>query len=86
MSLDNLRKIIDEIDVKLVKLLSRRIQIANQIGDEKKKFRVPVDDQNREAEVIANISELAKREDIDETEIRNIYKLIIGISKKVQDK
>jgi chorismate mutase len=86
MSLENLRKDIDEIDVNLVKLISLRIQIANQIGAEKKVFGVPVDDQNREAEVMSNISELARREGIEEAGIRDIYKIIIGISKKVQGK
>ena len=84
MNLENLRKNIDDIDARLVMLIGERLRVANQIGNEKKKRNIPVDDQSREAEVIDHVCTVAQGEGIDVEVVRKIYTLIIAGSKKVQ--
>ena len=55
MSLQDLRKTTDEIDIKIIKLLSERLKLARQIGQEKKESEKPIEDRHREAQVIKNV-------------------------------
>jgi len=52
MSLEDLRKKIDETDTKIVKLIGDRIRIAEEIGKEKKKQRKQIEDWKREHKVL----------------------------------
>jgi len=60
MSLDDLRKRIDEVDHELVKLLNERAQVVVEIGELKDKTDSPVYAPDREKEVLARISEANK--------------------------
>ncbi|MHC4354345.1 MAG: chorismate mutase, partial [Planctomycetota bacterium] len=57
MSLDDLRKNIDELDHKLVKLLNERARVVVDIGKLKTKTDKPVYAPDREKEVFERISE-----------------------------
>ena len=84
MSLDDLRKKIDETDAKIVKLMADRIRIVREIGDQKKKDGKQIEDIAREERVLENIRALAREEDLNQEDIESIYRQIVTISKNVQ--
>lgn len=84
MSLEELRKKIDEADTKIVKLIAERIRIAKDIGREKRKLGKQIEDAEREARVLDNVRRIAQEENINQKDIESIYKQIITISKSVQ--
>jgi chorismate mutase/prephenate dehydratase len=84
MSLEEMRKKIDEVDDKIVRLIAERIRDSQSIGDEKKKNSKPVEDAAREEKVLAHIKTIAREEKLDEKAIQNIYRQIIKSSKGIQ--
>jgi chorismate mutase/prephenate dehydratase len=84
MSLEEMRKKIDETDEKIVRLIAERIRESQSIGDEKKKNSKRVEDAAREEKVLAHIKAIAREEKLDEKEIQNIYRQIIKSSKGIQ--
>ena len=85
MSLEELRKKIDEADTKIVKLIAERMRIAQEIGKEKGKQRKQVEDVVREKRVLQNVRRIAREESINQEEIEDIYKQIVAISKSAQE-
>jgi chorismate mutase len=53
MTIDDLRRRIDEIDAELVRLLNARARCALEIGEIKKQLRLPVHQPEREHQVLA---------------------------------
>ncbi len=84
MSLEDLRKKIDETDTEIVRLIAQRMRIVQKIGDEKKKLGKQIEDTKREKRVLENVRSIAREEDINQDDIENIYKQIVTISKSVQ--
>jgi len=79
MSLKKIRNKIDSIDLELVKLINRRMQLAL----DSKSFKSSIIDKNREEEVLDNIeSELTKL--TSPLFMNNLYQLIFKESKKIQ--
>jgi chorismate mutase/prephenate dehydratase len=85
MSLEELRKKIDEADTKIVKLIAERMRIAQEIGREKGKQSKQVEDVVREKRVLQNVRRIAREESINQEEIEDIYKQIVAISKSAQE-
>jgi len=85
MSLEELRKKIDEADTKIVKLIAERMRIAQEIGREKGKQSKQVEDVVREKRVLQNVRRIAREESINQEEIEDIYKQIVAISKSTQE-
>ncbi|MBA7647335.1 Bifunctional chorismate mutase/prephenate dehydratase [subsurface metagenome] len=86
MSLEELRGKIDETDANIVKLISERIRIAQEIGEEKKKRGKQIDDKEREKGVLENIKSLARDENISQEVIERIYREIVTACKRTQGK
>jgi len=84
MSLEDLRKKIDEADTKIVKLIAERIRIAEEIGREKRKLGKQIEDAEREKRVLENIRGIAQEESINQEAIESIYRQIVTVSKSVQ--
>ena len=84
MSLEEMRKKIDEVDDKIVRLIAERIRESQSIGDEKKKNNRQVEDAAREEKVLAHIKAIAHEEKLDEKGIQNIYRQIIKSSRGIQ--
>ncbi len=80
MSLNRIRKEIDNIDRELIKLLSQRMSLAI----ESKKFKQKIEDISREEEIYSNLRLLAQEYDLDYRYIRNIYEIIFREGKKRQ--
>jgi len=84
MSLEDLRKQIDEADTQIAKLIAERIRIAEKIGREKKKLGKQIEDAEREERVLENVRRIAREENINQEAIESIYRQIVTISKGVQ--
>ncbi len=84
MSVEDLRKKIDETDARIVKLLAERIRIAEEIGKEKEGQSKQVEDKGREEIVLGKVRSIAREENINQEAIESIYRQIIAIAKSVQ--
>jgi chorismate mutase/prephenate dehydratase len=84
MSLDNLREEIDQIDKKMVKLIAERVEIAKQIGLEKNKRGIKIEDTDREKLVFEKVRSRAKTQELSPDQIESIYRKIIDTCKNVQ--
>ncbi len=84
MSLDELRNKIDDVDDRIVRLISKRIKIAEEIGEVKKKLGKQLEDLNREQVVLDNVREIAGQEGLSPEDIASIYRQIIATSKNME--
>jgi len=84
MSLEDLRKKIDETDTRIIRLIGERIRIAEEIGRGKKKRSEQIEDREREKAVLENVRNIAQGEDISQENIQSIYRQIIDASKSAQ--
>jgi chorismate mutase / prephenate dehydratase len=84
MSLEELRKAIDQTDAEILALLTRRIRISEQIGDAKKEQGIQVRDPGRESIVLERIKKLARENGLNETDVEAIYRQVIMASVSVQ--
>ena len=84
MSLEDLRRKIDEADAQVVKLLAERVRIAEEIGKEKQGQNKKVEDREREKVVLERVKGIAREENISPESIEGIYRQIITASRSVQ--
>jgi chorismate mutase len=81
--LDGWRKLIDEIDQKLVKLLNERSRCAVEIGHLKKKLDLPAWQPEREAEILRNVVK-ANGGPLDDAAIRRLFERIIDEARSLE--
>jgi chorismate mutase/prephenate dehydratase len=84
MSLDDLRRRIDDTDAKIVKLIAERIRIAEEIGRKKRQEGKQIEDREREKIVLEGVRSLAREEGLSPEDIENIYRQIVTASKRIQ--
>jgi len=84
MGLEDLRKRIDETDAEIVRLISRRIKIVEEIGREKEKQGKIIEDRVREQIVLANVKGIAQQENLSPEIIDSIYRQIITVCRASQ--
>ena len=84
MSLEDLRRKIDETDARIVKLIAERIRNAEAIGKEKREHGKQIEDVAREQRVLENVRRVAREENIDDEGIESIYRQIVTVSKSVE--
>lgn len=82
MSLDIIRKKIDETDEEILQLLHRRMELAV----ETRKYKFEVEDTFREDQIISKLTDLSKKHNLDVEFIKRIYQEIFTESKKRQMK
>jgi chorismate mutase/prephenate dehydratase len=84
MSLDDLRKKIDEIDARIVELIGERISIAEEIGQGKKEKNKLIEDRERELRVLENVRSMARDKNISQNDIEKVYRQIMEACKNIQ--
>ena len=84
MSLEDLRRKIDDTDTKIVKLIAERIRIADEIGNRKKGERKQIEDREREQMVLENVKSIAQEERVSQQDIESIYQQIVTACKRMQ--
>src|SRR5271155_4751093 len=83
MSVDDWRRRIDEIDLKLVELLNERANCALEIGHEKHLKGLPVYQPARENEILSNV-ERANPGPLPDTAIRRLFERIIDEARSLE--
>ena len=84
MSLDTLRLSIEETDRELISLISRRMEIALDIADEKKKQGLPVRIPDRAEVVLTRAAGEAEKQGLDPEQVRKIFSILIEMSEDMQ--
>lgn len=84
MSIEELRKKIDQIDLELLPLLNERFEAAKRIGELKKERGLPLSDLTREKEILSKIRSLGFCADVEDV-LENLYQEIFIFSKGLQD-
>jgi chorismate mutase len=83
MDIGDWRKKIDELDRKLVELLSERARAAVEIGRLKRNTNLPIYEPDRERIVFANVQE-TNRGPLPGRDLVRIYERIIDVMRNVQ--
>jgi chorismate mutase-like protein len=83
MTIDDWRRRIDEIDRKLVELLSERSRCVVEIGRQKHAEKLPLYQPEREREILANV-EQANRGPLADTAIRRLFERILDEARSVE--
>jgi len=83
MSLENLRKEIDNVDVQIVGLLNKRVLLSLQILEEKQKLKLPIYNQQREEQVIQNVIR-QNQGVLTAQQVESIFQVIIDICRTAQ--
>ena len=83
MDIEDWRKKIDELDRKLVELLSERARAAVEIGRLKRNTNLPVYEPDRERIVFANVQQ-ANPGPLPGRDLVRIYERIIDVMRNVQ--
>lgn len=83
MDIPEWRKKIDELDRKLVELLSQRAQAAHEIGKLKRKAGMPIYEPDREQAVFEKVRS-ANPGPLSDHDILNIYERIMDIMRQIQ--
>jgi len=83
MDIEDWRKKIDEIDRKLVALLSQRARAAVEIGKLKRNTAMPIYEPDRERVVFENVQE-ANRGPLPGRDLVRIYERIIDVMRNIQ--
>lgn len=84
MKLENLRKKIDTVDEKIIKLIADRFLIIEKIKFLKNMDHIPVLQNDREKEILKHIRLLSENYHLSEKFILKIWKEILRESKKIQ--
>jgi chorismate mutase len=84
MEIEKLRKDIDQLDDDLLNILSKRKQIAKEIGKIKKKKGTDILDSDRESELIKRVMGKSADLGLDEDNVKLIFEMILEDSKKEQ--
>lgn len=83
MGISEWRKKIDEIDGRLVELLSARARAAHEIGRLKRDAGLPIYEPDRERAVLAHIAQ-ANPGPLSERELISIYERVMDIMRLIQ--
>ncbi len=87
-ALDELKAQRDEIariDRALLELLADRVRVGRRVGELKRQAGLPVLDPKREAEVLRNITGMARSLGLPSEPVRDIFWHVIGLARRVQD-
>ncbi len=86
MTLETLRKQIDEINSDLLHLLSKREEISRQIGQLKKERELPIFDRERENEIINSLVKKGVQLHLEPPFVKKVFTLILKHSRKQMKK
>jgi chorismate mutase len=84
--LEESRRIIDQIDPRILEMLGKRMQASEKIGDIKAELGLPVCVPKRENEVIRKRRLLGRIYFLDDEFVCDLFELILRESKKIQNR
>jgi chorismate mutase len=83
MDIEDWRKKIDELDRKLVELISERAEAAHEIGKLKKTASMPIYEPDRERIVFDNVKK-ANKGPLADRELLRIYERVMDVMRHIQ--
>jgi chorismate mutase-like protein len=83
MDIADWRKKIDDLDRKLVELLSERAQCAHEIGKLKRNSAMPIYEPDREKIIYQNIARY-NQGPLSEIQLRQVYERLIDVMRQIQ--
>lgn len=83
--LKQLRKKIDAVDNKILRLLNQRVQICKAIGSAKKTNGLPIQDKVREQQVYQKVREKANSLALNPIQVEAVYREIVNMCSAVQE-
>jgi chorismate mutase-like protein len=83
MSIEDWRKRIDEIDVKLLELLNERTRCVIEVGKIKKAHNVRIYDPEREREILRRMKE-ENRGPLDEEGLQRLFERVIDECRRIE--
>jgi chorismate mutase len=83
MDISELRKQIDELDRRLVELLSQRAQAAHEVGKLKRVAKMPIYEPDREQTVFENVRRV-NRGPLRDHDLFSIYQRIMDVMRQIQ--
>jgi chorismate mutase-like protein len=84
LGIHRLRQHIDQLDRQIVRLLSRRQELALEIGRTKADRGLPIYMPDREAELLTVIEEEATHVGVDSGHVRALFQLVLAESRRLQ--
>jgi chorismate mutase/prephenate dehydratase len=84
MSIEELRREIDELDRRIIELLARRVSIARAIGRIKREAKLCVVDLDREWKVLSNVRSESVKLGLNPDSVVDIYRKIIDLCRSIQ--
>ena len=84
MDISDWRKKIDELDRKLVDLLSQRAQAAHEIGKLKRAAGMPIYEPDRERNVFDNVRKASIAGPLPDRDLLRIYERIMDVMRQIQ--
>lgn len=85
MDLTELRKKLDDLDSEMIRLLAKRMALAEDIGKLKKEKCIPLRQPEREKELMQKRKQLARQIGLREELVERICKEIIDESLRVEE-
>lgn len=82
--LTQLRKQIDKVDDGILALLDKRMKLALEIAEAKKRIGKPILDTSREEELFAKLREKNKKTILSDEKMLEIWGKIVELSREVQ--
>jgi chorismate mutase len=74
-----LRDEINGLNVKIVELLARRVEVAKRIGEAKMEQNLPIVDRTREGKVYERVRELAIEEGLNPKSVEKVFREIVDL-------
>ncbi|MFA6963112.1 MAG: chorismate mutase [Patescibacteria group bacterium] len=84
MNLEELRTEIDKIDGEIIGFLAKRFEIVGKIGQIKNEQGLPAYQPEREKMVLESLKGKARRLEIEDKFIDDLYEIIFAESRKIQ--
>lgn len=80
MSLEHIRMDIARVDDDILRLLARRMELAELVLEEKKRLDLPINDDRQNALVLKRAMERATELNVDTAAVREIFSILIRMS------
>ena len=87
MTNDRIAELRDEINglnVQIVELLARRVEVARRIGEAKRERNLPIVDRTREGKVYERVRELASESGLDPEGVEKVFREIVDLCTRAQ--
>ena len=83
MTIEDWRKKIDEMDLKIVELINQRAAAAREIGKLKNNTNLPIYEPEREKKILDAVKK-ANRGPLPDSEVQHVFERIIDVMRKLQ--